>query len=232
MHFTVFIPGHLNHPVDQLADVGLPDLVESAQRLAVHRGPDGQQGTLFGWRTKAGGLNMLPDQKQWIPATQREDFAAGRYWVGLDPDQLPSPTDLCRAYPFMGPICRLGDGRTWMIPRPEMIPATMRRDDDGSWRFVPQRQYVEFCMAAEQMKAVFDGLQVGGSLLYGDLAEFCESALRINYRVTPEVCDLLGLWTSGYSGSCMAVGTVLDVIKPHMLGLPTESALRSAGVTT
>ena len=200
MHPLIFLPGTNEKDAEQLADVGLPDLVHGAMAVSCPAGPNDHQGVLFGWRPRSGRMKIQflgPEVQTWLPAVADplQELEAGRYWVGWWTDTPPTPEILRREYPFAGREVALGDDHEWLIPIVEKLPAEMRLADDGSWRFVTQRQFHEFTLVARAFQERLAGDDAW--FLWDEAANFVLQALRLNYRLTPEIVSHLGLFKTG-----------------------------------
>lgn len=214
MHFLIYLPKSKAAPED-LANVGLGDLVAEALTVDCRFGPDRTAGTLFGWRPKSGQLliDFRPDAQTWLPAVAFEELPAARYWVGLWNDSPPTPGDLQRAYPFAGDRIDLGDGHKWIIPTCEKLPADMIRADDGSWRFVVQRRFHDFTLLA---RAMADRIHTHHEWpWWEEMADLVDAAIRLNYRLTPEVTSYLRLWQAGDGQSVNRA--LLAILRPALL---------------
>lgn len=195
MHYQIFIPGVRCADPQHLVDVGLGDLVGEATFLE-SEGPEQTTGVIVGW-PKPGQAQMgyQPQSQIWRPAVARGDLPAGRYYVGLWAGALPTPQDLRRRYPQPGVHVTLGDGQQWLLPRAKQLNAEMILADDGTWKFEPQRQYHAFWLAYCEWEDFFIQAPTGSTFSFTEAADFVLSALRINYRVVPELVNELRLFT-------------------------------------
>jgi hypothetical protein len=212
-HFQVYLSGQ--HQSDELAQRGLSGLVDGAFRAECMTGPDGKRGSLFGWMTTKGKLDNAyrPERQKWTPAVPMDGMEAGRYWVGYDPENPPTPDDLQRRYPYRGVRSQLGDGNEWWLAKETEIPATMRLADNGEWKFIPQRQFDEFCQATANWRSIMAG--VNPHYMVAEIVEFVRLALGINYRLTPEIESELGLWTDKTSGTVLQ-SFLLLLLRPEV----------------
>lgn len=209
MHFLIYVPEQTCHP-DRLADLGLMGLVDGAF-AATGTGPDGRMGTVFGWRPEhgpnRGRLAHHCDLKTqtWRPAAAMSDMPAGRYHVGTINGQEPIPEDLMRRYPFRGHKVELSQGNPteWWLPAEADLPYDRKLQDDGSWRFVPQRRFDAFCEATAHWRNLIDECNINPTHMQEEIAQFVSEALSINYRLCPEIEDSLALFSSSRSGTIM-----------------------------
>lgn len=204
MHFSVFLP-ESNCKPDKLADVGLPGLVDGAF-CANAVGPEGINGTMFAWRPDVGvnrgrlSLGYDSNKQSWRKSAARgEDQPCGAYWVGTIKDSPPTPDDLQRAYPYRCVHSLLGDGNEWWFAAERELPYQCKLNDDGSWRFVPQRQFDTFCQVTRDWRKINETVNVG--VLPEEAIEFLRMALDVNYRICPEIECELNLWTTADCGT-------------------------------
>lgn len=197
MHYLIWIPDGTGEPTDTKEKVfglvGLSDHVDNAEAMP-SIGPTGGQGVLFCWR-KNGPCEFKfdPANQDWIPASQQGDWAYGRYWVGIWKSSPPTPENLVRTYPYAGGTVSLGDETVtqWLVPAALELPQNLILMDDGSTRFEIQRRFHAFWMRAIDIaKRLSDGIP------YSECRHFCVDALRINYRITPEVASSLRLFSN------------------------------------
>lgn len=198
MHYLIFIP-NANDATGpgKLAEVGLADHVAGAEFLVTDVGPENQAGVLIAWRKPGDGCDFCyaPERQTWVPAAIAGELPRGRYFVGFANEKLPRPEELQRPYPYRGPVMDLA-GAAWRIPAPKELPHDLILADDGSLKFQIQRQYHEYTLRAgtwlEMVQAAAE--DAGAGLDYADMWAFVVQALRINYRITPEVVSYLRLF--------------------------------------
>lgn len=214
MHFMIYIPERNAKP-ERLADLGLPGLVDGAFAFATSAGPGGVPGTIFGWRPdhgkNAGRLLGSYDaaSQTWMPSVAGNDLAAGRYSVGYLTKQPPTPEDLMRRYPFRGTKVELAEPASeWWLPSESDLPYDCKLQDDGSWKFIPQRRFDAFCAAASGYRQLIapeeeDARRINPVQMQLEARDFVANALSINYRICPEIENALGLWISSRSGTIL-----------------------------
>lgn len=218
MHFILFLPGARTTD-GSLDDVGLGDLKAGCHTLPIHSGPDGNPGLLISWRTNSGlfQLTYAPDRQIWIPGTGGPGHPPGSYWLGWSTASPPSPEDLLRETPFRGVSVTLGDGCEWTFPRVSQVPRDLVRGDCGEILLMPQPRFAQFCIAADRWQAALAQLPPGGGVALNELMEFAELALRVNYRITPELASQRRLWSSGAEGT--VARAVVAMLLPEGGGL-------------
>lgn len=189
MHFQIYIPEPAQK--DPLPAVGLADLVTgaSSMRLQQGQGPDGKAGLLLAWQTpQAPRMGWFPGEQTWRPAVPSGDLPAARYWVGTWNASPPKPSDLARAYQYVGHLHQLGDGNQWRFPNSRELPRDMILADDGSWRFEVQRQYHAWWLRCNDYIArLAEGESTRCTISYTDVLDLLVNALRLNYRLPIEL---------------------------------------------
>lgn len=186
MHYLIWIPEG-----STLEGVGLADHAVQGEKMP-SPGPGKGQGVLITWRKNSPlDFGYFPERQKWIPAAACDDLPMGRYWVGLWHGKSPTPRNLIRDYPYKGKVATLG-GHEWIIPAAHELPQIVKVADDGSIRFVVQRQFDQYWRDSVEMAR---RIEAGEDATWGDLLRFAVSALRINYRITTEVCSELELFT-------------------------------------
>lgn len=223
MHYQIFISGEQTNASQRLIAAGLADHVADAEHFAAANGPDGERGLLFAWR-KIGVPEMgyRPDAQTWLPAAAAGELPARRYWVGLWNDKPITPEDLLRPYAYGGKAVRLGDGHDWRIPQAAALPKDLILRDDGSYRFAVQRQFHEF-----YLRACDYFLQIGAAradadgevmvTIDEDWIAFCLQAIRLNYRLVPEVA-VTHLRLFSDQNLAKLLDATLDGLKAHYGG--------------
>lgn len=184
---------------EQLAAVGLADHADGAQTVPCE-GPDGG-GTLFGWNALKGRLHYHAAQQTWLSAVADGERPAGRYHVGIWNDSPPTEADLRRPYRYGGRSVELGNGETWLVPTPEELPHVAKLADDGSWRFVVQRNFHDYYLRAMQWVERL-AVPEGVSVFYGEMLAVAVEALTLNYRLPPELISHLELFDQVKAAEC------------------------------
>lgn len=193
-HFQIFLPDVRGQKPELLEAVGLADFFDAAV-WQPSPGPDGKHGMLLAWPSPGDQRHVYnAEQQTWRPALPIDGLAAGRYWIGFWNDAAPTPKQLQRRYPYRGRWMKLGDGQQWLCPEAAELPTDMIRADDGSWKYEVQRQFAAFCHDCDRWLVRLE-LRDEDPILLDDVATFVEGALRLNYRLTPEVANHLRLFT-------------------------------------
>lgn len=192
MRYLIFLP-HSQHKLQSqaLESVGLSDHVKGCDCLPT-TGPNNQQGWMIGWldheQTR---LTYSPDEQVWIPSMIDGDRPEGAYWVGIWKQSPPTETDLRRPEGRNGAWITMADGSRWRFPS----PATLERFPeikDGKLTWVVDEHFAWFVSEIEKRKAMLtvDSETPGKAFVTWNLEDdfaFIVRALRLNYRLVPEV---------------------------------------------
>lgn len=192
MHFQLWFPGESRDAAGLLRSSGLADLADGCQETLMKMRPDGESGLLINW---TGQIGFFLERQKWVDC--------GKYWIGLWLDSPCLPQELARSSLFHGYEVLLSDGQRWQIPLATELPATLRLVD-RCWTKVRKPQFEAFWRASETwyrrlMLCDLDPETIGvregltRDQIEQELGEFCVTALRQNYRVTPEIVSELGL---------------------------------------
>lgn len=210
MHPIVYLPKVNTPNSDHLRAVGLEDFVDGAQFNCLQPDKpapgDNKGGSLVTW-TPPGRRQPVydPDSQLWLPAMPMDSLKEKRYWIGFDPLSPPRPQELIRREPYVGSPVTLGDGQQWLIPHARELPHDLIRGEDGEWVRQVRSEFYAFAMTTIGWQRQFDSLEPGD--VFPDetgLAEFVEEALRLNYRLTPEIISHLRLFSTGPTGTLYA----------------------------
>ncbi|MCA9013700.1 MAG: hypothetical protein KDA77_00080 [Planctomycetaceae bacterium] len=190
-HFLIYLPGEGTPDPQYLVDAGLSDLAEGYSMTPI-KGPDGKGGLLVSWNKRF----EWESGWTWKPSVPFGGLEAGRYWYGIREDSLPTPNELQRPYRKLGKKILLDDGNEWLIPFARELPSNLQLADDGSLKFVVQRQYHDFFIEAESWSERL--MKKGGFASLDSLDEvalFVMQGIQLNYRLTKEVISDLRLFT-------------------------------------
>jgi len=199
--FQVFIPKSEQVPLENLLPqqpleaVGLADLITNAAGQE-SIGPEDQHGILVSWPTTGDAdTGYKPEVQTWVPAVPSEGLAAKRYWVGIWNDKKPTPQNLKRPYPYPGVHVALNDGNEWTVPIAKELPNELKLADDGSVKFVVQRQYHDVWAEAFAWADKFGKEGPDGEFEWGDLYQYILKVYKLNYMITGELVSELGLFS-------------------------------------
>lgn len=190
----IFIPDRTGANEMHLADAGLKHLLRpdddspSATDL-ISTGPGGLYGQTWGWLGDGGESNgYFPEGQHWIR------HEGGKYWVGWQYDRLPSPATLMRKSLLPGKPVELGDGQLWLVPSAMELPQQAKLRG-GKWAWEPESRFAEF---VERSQWAFDvarkWFEDPGPVPI-EAVDYALEVLSMNYRLTPEIVDHLGLIT-------------------------------------
>jgi hypothetical protein len=195
---------------DQLASVGLADHAIGGLPYTVPTdGPDGRSGTLYAWlKTGTSQKHFDPQRQTWFPAAQNGELPQGRYWVGVWKDAPPTEMDLRRPYRYGGKSVELA-GQHWLVPVPHELPHDARLADDGSWRYVIQRQYHDYYLRVLDYRS--DAAEGGARLTLLNMLTLSLEALSLNYRLPPELASHLRLFDQNSAARAFAAALDLDL---------------------
>jgi len=200
-HHLIFVPATISkgRPLDVVfKELNLEDHMGGCLPLAVSEGdsPSGESGILCGWQSPGDNNVIVNKEKQkWMKS-------ASGYWVGIWSDSYPTEEQLRR--PYMQPglwIPGLAGDKTWKLPIPETLNPRMALDDEGTWKFVPMREYAWYVEEIQKRRAEMETVEEDGQTFWRynlnplvDIALLIR-VLRINYRLLPEVCHLCEMFT-------------------------------------
>jgi hypothetical protein len=214
-HHLVFVENELakNEPKEVLFKrIGLEDHTAGAVGLPVSadESPSGNAGTLFAWTSKGDDqIIVKKDQQEWMKSCDG-------YWVGVWKDNLPTEERLRRPYMQKGIWITFRSGDRWKLPTASSIDQELALKDDGKWEFKPLRELSWYSEEVEKRRSSFtfgeveDG-QVQINLSYDprEAIELIIRALRINYRILPEVAAMMRLMTTRNVSE--AYGAMFDI---------------------
>ena len=221
MHYSLFFPDRVGSNEEHFTQVGLDKLRGTgAQFVDLRgRGPGGKSGVYVTWQPfRDAQLDPPLDYDpswNWVPAkgSEAKKLEPERYWFGFNPNEQPHPVDLRFQEQQPGYLIELRDGNSWVIPAaPRLTSYDVGLNDKGEVEQWHQPQHQLFCeRASELTRDIFSALDLVDVVrdagdddldrtpvpmdIHGAWEHCCE-ALGMNYRVTPEMIDHLGLFDS------------------------------------
>lgn len=195
-------------PQVTLADVESFGLAYAFEERPIARqclnGPAGLRGHCVA-RPGVEPCGYYPDRQKW------QKSEAGNFWIGWNPNQLPTPNDLHREPMLVGENVKLQDGHSWHVPIArsvsddtsldgmlilDRLPHTMRYRE-GQWEEGEVvRKYRSLWDTANRTFDEYLGLvndpTYRPNITFGDAVE----ALAGNYFVGFDEVSILGLFTS------------------------------------
>jgi hypothetical protein len=214
--YVIYLPGVQGANPQHLDKVGLGGLcADGAPEFAdiLDGGPDRGSGLLAAWRTgnTATDPSFSVADFKWVPAKacKARGLAAKRFYFGVDPQRPVTPKCIERKNRSLGYNIDLRDGHSWHIPAAMKLPHTHGLNDDGEFDRQVAEEYREYWQASEQYAVQFfkaidqlDFLKqqrpktdttLAVDFTLANAWEFACLSLAINYRVTPEIVDMLKL---------------------------------------
>lgn len=194
MHFVIFFPGSHPSSPELLKKHGMADLVAGYSAMNAASGPNKVPGLLYHWVPRP---HYDADSTEWIDC--------GAYFVGVHTEQKPTPSELQRARLFDGYAVRLCDGHEWIVPAAVRLPRDMRLEG-GKWTRRVKREFDDFWTKSERYFKQFvesvsneEGVfsvdeDITQEQYDSEVMGYLIKALRLNYRITPELVSHLGLF--------------------------------------
>ncbi len=196
-HPQIIIPGAENLDPRALVQAGLEDWIGQQECAMIPGGPDGGPGLLASWRPghPQQRIGYYPDEQEWLPATC-ESGTKPAYWIGFWKDSPPTPEQLGKDTRQAGYLVELRDGNNWSVPAAHDLPRDVRFHAAGRITEVVKPEHAEFWEESQhwvQHFLLMDESVIAGYQIEPRMAMHVYRALRINYRVTPEVLNYLTL---------------------------------------
>lgn len=204
--YVLHIPTERN-PVPAILDkYGLQSLAENCS-YGLDVGPEGKHGVMLSWY----GLDDGPPpgaERTWQQLPGKPDV-----WMGVEVNRPLIPHDIARRR-FLpgGEFVLCADGNAWFVPVATKLPHRGRHNERGEFERVVCDQYQEFYARSQEnysrlLKALDQTLETGEDtdLSWHEAYEFCWQAIGMNYRVTPEILDALGVLTDTVVSSVISV---------------------------
>ena len=202
--FAIYIPNKTGAKPEHLDDVGLSLLrrdrcPEFADLVAGT--PDGGRGIIGLWRTLSDNGGFAASGYRWTPAKadKSRGLAAKRFFVGIPTGGI-RPQEIERKPTYRGYAIPLADGQRWVIPPAVSLPHKHGLDEEGTPTRVIEDAWLGYWDRSEKFAVEFfaavDRLGAGATETKFTLADawsFACEALSINYRLSPEIIDALGL---------------------------------------
>lgn len=160
-------------------------------------GPGGKSGRLWYFHD----TDRVEDWPHLVFNPEQQDWKEGDgFWLGVSRTKPPTPNDLARSnpLPFDGNFGRLADGQLWQIPNGMELPFVFSRRPDGEIvesRSIDAQQFYDQTVQGFElaMQLYRDDEPITKKNAAG-IGDYCGRVLMMNYRVTPWICFLLGLW--------------------------------------
>jgi hypothetical protein len=219
MHsYLLFLPNQSNQAT-ALAAAGLSSIAGGERWFPQPSSPSNEPGLFCAWgdpRNPADDVAMVYDlsRQTW------KRGPGGKWWIGVQNDKRPGPSDLARAKSINGHAVTLADGNEWVMPNVMALPAVFDLDDDGNevkrtraeWQDIEQRAGWALNVLAESAG--------GCQLPETECRRYVADMLCVNYRLAPEMVYLLGLLDS----ECWVTAMAATVDGKRLFALRQEIA--------
>ncbi len=207
MQFLYFIEnGHWPMERKAMAELGLGhlDSAKLTSRGVAGNGPAGAAGVLLADnRIKPSDIAYKPEQQVWSQSI------SGKFWLGYWSDSPPAETDLRRETMVLGHEVVINE-QSWMIPTARLFPAgtqlplvmTLRADGSMGYAVAPkfrtlsesaERLWMDFLAASGVTESQDDSRL---TMTARDRYDLTLAALGVNYRISPDEANALGLMTT------------------------------------
>lgn len=200
MHYELFIPGQFNAAEDALQSVGFDGYGNGVESSIVEFGPTGERGYWLAWRGSGRRPQFNDHAGRWMPAEAFDGRPPTRYHIAIDLEDPPKPQDLAKARMVEGRRVTLRDGNSWLMPSvPKLERSIVLRDGEFAmavdpvlaWAYAEAQRWHELAEQPNTRHEVIDAMRTVYRIL-------C-----INYRLTPELVNVLGLFTSKNVEECL-----------------------------
>ena len=192
--FLYFLPGKNAAHVAALKDAGLGYLFDgsaSATTGSMEPGPGGTRGAVVVVGSPPPVLHV-PQGVEWQDC--------GKYWLGYDPENPPTPQDLEREELVDGHDVGLADGNLWLVPVARHYDGSTPLPRPIKWHpergFEPgevAKRHRDLFAGAQQAWDALMGISEDGAFAVGDEYDLLSVALGTNYRVGPAEIGALAI---------------------------------------
>lgn len=217
MSYLLYIPGVRGAGFPEFQTLGLGDTLDGSLPTvtSAQPGPDGGTGVFCAWGTLLDQptLQYLPERQEWRAARPDKEhgLAAGRYWVGREKGRAILPATLYRGQNYPSQSVTLADGQVWDIPVARQLPHCWGLNEEGEFARRPRGEFAAFCQRSE---AIFRELvSGGGEVTLSDSFAYGCAALALNYRLTADLIDFLGLIDDTTAAPLLGATIELEVIR-------------------
>lgn len=214
--YVIYLPGKQGANPEHLAAVGLGELAkERSPEFAdcLDGTPDGSRGLLAAWRTgdTANDPPFDPRAFEWQPAKadSTRGLEAARFWFGVERGKKVAPATLARRESIAGYPVELADGQVWRVACLDKLPRKLSLNDRGRFVATVKPEHLGLVSQGEQFALQFFHAVGEIELLMAskphldpnamveftleNAADFAVDILKLNYRLTSEVADFLGI---------------------------------------
>lgn len=181
-------------------------------------GPDGRDGFLMAEHAALLG-NLERVEWEWGEVVQHSEIDSREYWIGLDSEASPGPTDLAREEIIGGHEVKLSDNSFWTIPMirdfvgGSQLPTRWSLGPKGEWVSERLPQYIQLWDAACKMFDAYMAMVEAEqeSFAVKDGLDFACECIALNYRVSKREIALLRLLDS--RNDFVVIGAACDAFK-------------------
>jgi hypothetical protein len=197
MHHLIFIPGDGICNPKKLSDIGLPEHAANASIAPTHYGPHRdfpqgalRRGVICSWSISVPSAFDAKSQS-WT------ESADGKYWIGLiRGEPLSTPRELALDCQIEGALTTLGDGNRWILPSVETLNQRIMLAEHGQIDLARYGMFVRD--AARWFTAMLEwDFDAEKNSIDADVVDFLIDALRLNYRLPPDLARRMNLFTAG-----------------------------------
>ena len=152
-------------------------------------------------------LGYYPDKQDW------HECQGGAFWIGVQKDSPPAPTELERPNKIGGHFVKLDDGNEYLIPVARWhesdgtgrigVPQSIKLDKEGKWTSHVNGQYGGFFDRAVKVYEMFVGADEGDDWTPHDDLDFAAEAIGFNYYMTKWEVSALGLFNTDTVGDLL-----------------------------
>jgi hypothetical protein len=198
VHFLIYLPDATPQTLnDRMKSAGLSDLLGGHDTLPGAKGPETEIGVMVGWLQPGDRCHYQPAIQDWIPSIVKDESGKSQYWIGVYRDKPPIENELRRKYTQDGPWIDFG-GQRWKVPTPDSVDSRAMLQDDGTYKWEVIREFSWMCDERQQLQdAYLKELGIRELVFRSEPSAqigWLLKLLKINYRMTPEVANHLGLW--------------------------------------
>lgn len=200
MHYELFIPGQFDDAEAALQSVGFDGYGDGAESSLVQFGPTGERGYWIAWRGSGRPVLYNDRADRWLPAEAFDGRPPTRYQIAIDLEKPPQPADLAKPFQYAGRKVQLRDGGYWQMPAvPKLERQIVVREGEFrapidpaiAWVAVEAARWHELAAQPDTRHDLLDAIRT----VY--------RVLCLNYRLTPELVNALGLFTSSNVEECL-----------------------------
>lgn len=223
MHFILHIPDCSPSDLSTRAkSAGVADLLGGHDVLQMESGPAGTGGLNIAWLRPGDRMHYDPANQNWLPSHLKIDDKPA-YWLGFSKTSPPTEGELRRVVLQDGQLEEFA-GHRWRFPTPATVDAEAVYRADGTMFWEPIAAFSWMCEEAKRLTEQYLKPEEQGTRLLVYAAEpsvqieWLTKLLRVNYRITPEVCQYLHFWVGRQKILRLFLSTIGMVLKEQSNG--------------